>query len=82
MQIYLFSTLSEIMDQVHFPYSMKNIRIPHFKNFQLKMFDKAGILVKNMRWKAFFFLNPSEKPYKKETFDFNSTSAPLPMLKN
>ena len=73
------STLGEVMDQVYFDYSMKNINIPPFKNFQLKLFNKAWILIKNMRWKAYFFLNPSEKPYSKETFNFNSTSAPPPV---
>ena len=54
---------------------MKNISVPPFKDFLLQVFNKTGILVKNMRWKALFFLNPSEKPNRKETFGFNSTAA-------
>ena len=54
---------------------MKNISVPPFKDFLLQVFNKTGILVKNMRWKAFFFLNPSEKSNTKETFGFNSTAA-------
>ena len=67
------------MDQVYFDYSMKNINIPPFKNFRLQMFNKTWVLIKNMRWKAHFFLNPSETPYSKETFNFNSTKAPPPV---
>ena len=63
------------MDQVYFNYSMKNINIPPFKDFLLQTFNKSGTLVKNMRWKAFFFLNPSERSNTKETFGFNSTAA-------
>ena len=52
---------------------MKNIPIPTKQNFLTQLIRSSGKIVDNMRWKAFFFLNPSEQREKKETFGFNAT---------
>ena len=46
--------------------------------------DKTEKLLKNLRWRAFFFLNPQAAREEKETFGFNSTRPPshIPELKN
>ena len=42
-----------------------------------KLDSSSDKFVKNISWKAFFFLNPTEPRNRKETFGFNST-APSP----
>ena len=37
---------------------------------------KTEALIKNMRWRALFYLNPPTKQSKKETFGFESTRTP------
>ena len=36
--------------------------------------------IRNLRWRAFFYLNPNEKPNKKENYNFKSL-APAPFVK-
>ena len=43
------------------------------------MIEKAESLVRRMRWKAFFFLNPQCKPDSKETYGFK-TNKPAPYI--
>ena len=61
------------MEQVKFEYSMKNIPIPPKQEYLTELIRSVEIFVKNIRWRAFFFLNPSQTKSDKETFHFNST---------
>ena len=62
------------MEQVNFDYSMKNIGLPSQKEFLKQLIHSVEIFVRNLRWRSFFFLNPSEKP-EKETYGFRSIRA-------
>ena len=77
--ILLLSTLGVVMEQVKFDYSMKNIPIPSKEEFMIQMIHSVEYFVKNIRWRAFFFLNPSQSTQSKETFGFRSTS-PAPFV--
>ena len=63
------------MDQVNFNYSMKNIPIPSKQDFLIQLISSSEKFLKNISWKAFFFLNPTEPRDGKNTFGFNSTKA-------
>ena len=43
------------MDSIDFGYSMKNIPIPSRNSYMYKLIEKTELLLKRMRWKAFFF---------------------------
>jgi hypothetical protein len=53
------------MDQVNFNYSMKNIPIPSKQDFLTQLISSSEKIVKNLKWKIHFFLNPSEPRHKK-----------------
>ena len=81
------STLGVIMEQVNLGYSTKNIPTLRKKDYKLQLIDSVEKFMKNLRWKVFFFLNPSEKPANKQTFGFPTTkpapsSAELKDLEN
>ena len=70
-------------------YSMKNIPIPSEKEYMKKLISQMEKIVKNMRWKALFFLK-DDKKYKslienieffekEETYDFKSSKKPPPI---
>ena len=69
----LLSTLSVNMEQVQFDYSMKNIPIPPKQDYLIQLISSVEVFVKNIRWRAFHFLNPTQSNEQKETFGFNST---------
>ena len=48
------------MEQVKFEYLMKNIPIPPKQEYLIELIRSVEIFVKNIRWRAFFFLNPSQ----------------------
>ena len=75
----LLSTLGAIMEQVNFNYSIKNIPIPSQQDFRIQMIKSVEHFVKNIRWRAFHYLNPVQTNVKKETFGFTSTK-PAPYL--
>ena len=77
--ILLLSTLGVVMEQVKFDYSMKNIPIPSKQEFMTQMIHSVEYFVKNIRWRAFFFLNPPQSNHTKETFSFRLTS-PAPFV--
>ena len=68
------------MEQQQFDYSMKNIPIPNKSEYTKRLIDKTENLIKRMRWKAYFFLNPNAKTDRKETYGFNSKKTP-PQIK-
>ena len=57
-----------------FSYSMKNISLPSQKEYVLQLIHCVEIFVRNLRWRAYFYLNPQQKP-QKENFDFKSLKA-------
>ena len=58
----------------NFAYSMKNIPIPSHKEYLLQLTHSVEKFVKNLRWRAHFFLNPDKKS-DKETYGFKSIKA-------
>ena len=67
------------MEQVNFNYSMKNIPIPTKQDFLTQLISSSEKVVKNFKWKAYWFFNPTEPRNTKETFGFNSTK-PAPFV--
>ena len=52
------------MDQLIFPYSMKNIPVPSKKLYLKILIDKVELLIKRLRWNALFFENESQSIFK------------------
>ena len=70
--------------KINFNYSMKNISIPSKDEYLMQIIYSTEKFVRNLRWKAFFFLNPEKRGRQKEYFGFNSIRAleePIPELK-
>ena len=78
----LLSSLSVAcrMDRQNFNYSMKCVPIPSEEEYKLELLDSIHKLDTRMRWRAFHFLNPSQTKNSKETFGFNTSTAP-PFIK-
>ena len=75
----LLSTLSvRNMDQVNFNLSLKNIPTPTKQEHCSELIHSVGIFVANLRWRSFYFLNPSNTD-RKETFGFKTTE-PAPSV--
>lgn len=55
---------------------MKNIPIPQPQMYMTKLIEKTEDLIRRMRWRAHFFLNPPTMQEKKQTFGFKSTKSP------
>ena len=64
------------MEQETLPYSTKNIPVPNQNKFRQIFISKAEKVFHNMRWKAYFYLNPDIRPSKKNNFGFKSTEPP------
>ena len=62
------------LEQVNFDYSMKNIGLPSQKEYLQQLIHSVEKFVRNLRWRCFFYLNPSQKP-EKETYGFRSIRA-------
>ena len=62
-----------------FGYSLKNIPIPSKKEYLKELTHSVEKFVRNLRWRAHFFLNPNDRP-SKETYGFKSIRAP-PQIK-
>ena len=67
---------TDVMDQVNFGYSTKNIPIPSEKDFTIELIKSVEKFVKNLKWRAFHYLNPVNNRQRKETYGFNTTSPP------
>ena len=56
---FLSSTLLKVnqeeMERIQFDYSYKNIPIPSEHNFRLQLIEKMELVIKRMRWKAYFY---------------------------
>ena len=55
---------------------MKNIPLANDREYTKRLIEKTESVIKRMRWKAFFFLNPDKKSEQLETFGFNSRRTP------
>ena len=66
----------DAMEQVRFDYSMKNIPIPSEREFIIELISSVEKFIKNLKWRAFHYLNPAQQNGNKKTFGFNSTSPP------
>lgn len=67
------------MENLNLGYSTKNIPIPSEKDYLRCLIEKTEQLLRRIRWKAHFFLNPIQAPSCKETYGFNSTKNPPPI---
>ena len=67
------------MEKYSLDYSAKNIPVPSENNYHQTMLTKANKFIQNARWKAFFFLNPQEKPQNKQFYNFKSTNPAPPV---
>ena len=48
------------MEKTNFNYAMKNIPFPTKDAYRTNLLVKVESFIQRMRWKAFFFLNPTE----------------------
>lgn len=64
------------MESTRFDNSTKDIPLPSENDYKRKLIEKTELLCKRMRWKAFFFFNPSADGGHKETFGFFSRKSP------
>ena len=62
------------MEKLEFGYSLKNIGLPSQREYLSQLTHSCEKFVRNLRWRAIFFLEPSTKP-EKETYDFRSIRA-------
>ena len=69
------------METINLGYSTKNIPTAKPCDYKRSLIEKTELLIRRMRWKAFFFLNPDKKPNQLETYGFKST-APTPHIKD
>ena len=71
------------MRKVNFDYSTKNIPVPSANVYRKKLIEKTEQLIRRMRWRAYFFLNPEINTSSKNTYGFNSKRNPpyVPELK-
>ena len=63
----------------NFNYSTKNIPVDGKDVYIKTLISKSETFVKNIRWRAFFYLNPDVRMDKKETYGFISTK-PSPII--
>ena len=64
------------MDHHSFDYSMKCVPIPSEEEYKLQLLDSIHKLDTRMRWRALHFLNPNPTTNSKETYGFNTSTAP------
>ena len=67
------------MDRITFDYSTKNIPNASRSAYLKWLIEKTELLLKRVRWKSFFFLNPKTAENKHENYGFNSQKS-LPAI--
>ena len=76
----LSSTLRlSVMEKFSVNYSTKNIPFPSQNDYRQRLIEKTEQFLRRMRWKAYFFLNPSTISNTKDTYGFNSAKNPPPV---
>ena len=66
------------MEKIQFDYSMKNIPIPSRAAYTTNLLEKVESVIKRMRWKAYFFLNPTNN-HQPNKFNIKSRRCPPPI---
>ena len=64
------------MEKITLNYSTKNIPLPSKSSYIAKLLPKVESVIRRMRWKAFFHLNPSENHNRKNTYNIPSRKNP------
>ena len=59
--------------KVSFDYSLKSIPIPTRNSHLRSMINKTELFLQRVRWKVYFFENPPNMQFRKETYGFPST---------
>ena len=67
------------MEQVNMEYSTKNIPLHSRKEFSLNLINKTRTFLRNLKWKAHFFLNPPKKANDINYYGFKSTKNAPPV---
>ena len=72
------------MDKVELKYSTKNIPVQSRKEYKMSLIQKTKIFLRNLRWKAHFFLKPQNRALSKENYGFKSdkNAPPVNLMKN
>ena len=76
MLLFVEHSLFAAMDKISFDYSIKNIPFSSSDNYRKRLIQKTEHLIKRMRWKAFFYLQPEVTTSLKETYGFKSRKVP------
>ena len=69
------------MEKQTFNYSLKNIPIPHEKQYKKNLIDKIEEVIKRMRWKALFLDRNEDNNSKRQYYGFKSRKCP-PQVKD
>jgi len=64
------------MEQFTFGYSTKNIPISSQPSYLRRFVEKTEQFLRNLRWRAFFFLHPDAGSEVRETYGFKSRNTP------
>ena len=69
------------MEKLNFGYSLKNIPTPDEKSYKLRLLEKINKFIKQMRWRAIFFIINNKKATEdyKEGFTYGLKSGKSPM---
>ena len=67
------------MEKFSVNYSTKNIPLPSQNDYRQRLIEKTEQFLRRMRWKAYFFLNPSTISNTKDTYGFKSAKNPPPV---
>ena len=51
----------KVMEKIQLHYSNKNIPLLSERSYKLQLMDKIEPVIKRMRWKALFLINPSSE---------------------
>ena len=70
----LYLEFIKVMENLQLHYSKKNIPIPSETSYKLQLMDKIEQMIKRMRWKLFFYINPSsenmQQTYRLKTLNY------------
>ena len=64
------------MEKIQLTYSTKNIPLPPRNVYKAKLINKVESVIRRMRWKAHFFLNPTTDSSPKQTYGFKTRKCP------
>ena len=65
-----------ILNRINLEYSRKNIPLPTKDCFMKSLIAKTESFIKRVRWKVFFYENPSERTTSDENYGFRTTKTP------